>query len=122
MTDGTRRLKKLVWLVDTLDTLKGFPQGVRQKLGFALYQARIGQKYENAKQLRGFDMPVWEARADDASGTFRAMYAVHFQEEVYVLHAFQKKSKSGIATPRREIDLIRKRLKLARNIAGQKED
>ena len=114
--------RKLVWLVDTLDTLQGFPAAVRQKLGFALYQAQIGGKHESAKPLRGFDTPVWEIRADDPSGTYRAVYVVHFRDAVYVLHAFQKKAKTGVATPRREIELIRQRLKLARRLAGQEGD
>ena len=113
--------RKLVWLVDTVDALRAFPNGVRQKLGFALYQAQIGEKHESAKPLHGIEAPVWEVRADDPSGTYRAIYVVHFREAVYVLHAFQKKAKSGIATPKREIDLIRQRLKLARRLAGEGE-
>ncbi len=117
-----KQLRKLVWLADTLDTLKGFPVAVRQKLGFALYQAQIGGKHESAKPLRGFDTPVWEIRADAPSGTYRAVYVVHFRNAAYVLHAFQKKAKSGIAAPRREIELIRQRLKLARRLAAQEGD
>ena len=67
-------------------------------------------------------MPVWEVRADDASGTYRAVYVVYFRDAVYMLHAFQKKSKTGIATPHRQIDLIRHRLMLTRKIARQKEN
>lgn len=119
MANVPEQLRDLVWLVDTLDTLKGFPVAVRQKFGFALYQAQIGGKHESAKPLHGFDAPVWEIRADDPSGTYRAVYVVHFRDAVYVLHAFQKKAKSSIATPRREIELIRHRLKLARRLAGQ---
>lgn len=114
--------RMLVWLADTRDTLKGFPVVIRQKLGFALYQAQIGEKHQSAKQLHGFDTLVWEIRADDPSGTYRAVYVVHFRDAVYVLHAFQKKAKSGIATPRREIELIRQRLKLAHRLAGQEGD
>ena len=111
--------RTLVWLVDTLDTLRSFPVGVRQKLGFALYQAQIGAKHESAKPLRGFDAPVWEVRAEDPSGTYRAVYVVQFRDAVYVLHAFQKKAKTGVATPRREVELIRQRLRLALRLAGQ---
>jgi phage-related protein len=111
--------RRLVWLVDTLRILKGFPAEVQQKLGFALYQAQIGQKHESATPLHGFGAPVWEVRAGDPSGAYRAVYVVHFQNAVYVLHAFQKKAKSGISTPQREIELIRQRLKLARNLAGE---
>ena len=114
-----QRPRELVWLADTRDTLRGFPMVARQKLGFALYQAQMGGKHESAKPMRGYDVPVWEVRADDRSGTYRAVYVVHLRDAVYVLHAFRKKAKSGIATPRREIELIRQRLKLARRLASQ---
>jgi phage-related protein len=109
--------RKLVWLVDSLDRLTSFPPAVRHKLGFALYYAQIGQKHESAKTLRGFEATVWQVRADDPSGTYRAVYVAQFRLAVYVLHAFQKKAKSGIATPKREVDLIRQRLQLARRMA-----
>lgn len=111
--------RKLVWLVDSLARLTGFPPTVRQKLGFALYQAQIGQKPESAKMLHGFAETVWQVRADDLGGTYRAVYVAQFGEAVYVLHAYQKKATSGIATPQRELDLIRKRLQLARKLAGK---
>jgi phage-related protein len=84
-----------------------------------LYQAQIGQQHESAKMLRGFAETVWQVRADDASGTYRAVYVAQLEDAIYVLHAFQKKSKSGIATPRRELDLIRQRLLVARKLAGR---
>jgi phage-related protein len=114
--------RKLVWLVDSLDRLTSFPPSVRQKLGFALYQAQIGQRHESAKMLHGFAETVWQVRADDPGGTYRAVYMAQFKEAVYVLHAFQKKAKSGIATPQRELDLIRQRLQLARRLADNKGD
>jgi phage-related protein len=113
------RPRKLVWLVDSLNRLMGFPPAVRQKLGFALYQAQIGQKHESAKIMHGFAETVWQVRADDPGGTYRAVYAAQFGEAVYVLHAFQKKATSGIATPQRELELIRQRLQLARKLAGK---
>ena len=108
-----------MWLLDTIDALKEFPSGVRTKLGFGLYLAQIGKKHESAKPLHGFGAPVWEVRAEDRSGTFRAVYVVHLRDAVYVLHAFQKKAKSGIATPQREIELIRQRLRLASKLDAQ---
>jgi phage-related protein len=110
--------RKLVWLVDSLVKLAGFPPAVRHKLGFALYQAQIGQKHESAKMLGGFAETVWQMRADDPGGTYRTVYATQLGEEIYVLHAFQKKATSGIATPQRELALIRQRLQLARKLAG----
>jgi phage-related protein len=95
--------RKLIWLVDSLVRLTGFPPAVRHKLGFALYQAQIGQKHESAKMLHSFAETVWQVLG----------------EAVYVLHVFQKKATSGIATPQRELDLIRQRLQLARKLAGK---
>jgi phage-related protein len=114
--------RTLIWLADSLDRLTSFPPAVRQRLGFALYQAQIGQRHESAKMLHGFAETVWQVRADDPGGTYRAVYIVQFQAAVYVLHAFQTKAKSGIATPGRELDLIRRRLQLARKLAGKKGD
>jgi len=82
--------KRLVWLVDTLATLKYFPTGVRHRLGFALYQAQIGTKPESAKLLQGFESAVWQVRADDPSGTYRAVYTAQVQNTVYVLHTFRR--------------------------------
>ena len=87
-----------------------------------MYLAQIGKKHESAKPLHGFGAPVWEVRAEDGSGAFRAVYVVHLRDGVYVLHAFQKKAKSGVATPQREIELIRQRLKLASELDSQAGD
>jgi phage-related protein len=111
--------RKLIWLVDSLVRLTGFPPIVRKRLGFAMYQAQIGQRHESAKMLHGFAETVWQVRADDPGGTYRAVYVVQLGEAVYVLHAFQKKATSGIATPKRELDLIRQRLQLALKLAGK---
>jgi phage-related protein len=122
VAEKPKQPRKLVWLVDSLDRLTAFPPVVRQKLGFALYQAQIGQTHESAKMLRGFKETVWQVRADDPGGTYRAVYVAQLEEAVYVLHAFQKKSRSGIATPQREVDLIRQRLQLACKLAGKRGD
>lgn len=119
MAEQPKHPRKLVWLVDSLDRLKDFPPTVRQKLGFALYQAQIGQKHGSAKMLHGFAETVWQVRADDRGGTYRAVYVAQFGEAVYVLHAFQKKATAGIATPQRELDLIQQRLQIARKLVGK---
>ena len=109
--------RKLIWLADSLDQMSSFPPIVRKRLGFALYQAQIGQQHESAKILRGFAETVWQVRADDPSGTYRTVYVTQVGEAIYVLHAFQKKAKSGIATPQRELELIRQRIQLACRLA-----
>ena len=87
-----------------------FPAAVRGELGFAMYLAQMGELHHKAKPLKG--LPVFEIVADHDRSTYRAVYTAKFADAIYVLHAFQKKSKSGIATPRPDMDLIRERLKL----------
>ena len=91
-----------------------FPDDVQDHIGYAIYVAQLGGKHEDAKPLRGFGgAGVLEVVSDHSGDTFRAIYTVKFQTAIYVLHAFQKKSKSGRTTPTVEIDLISRRLKTA---------
>ena len=82
-------------------------------MGFAIYQAQAGLRHRNAKPLKGFGSGVLEVVARHDGDTFRAVYAVRFETAVYVLHAFQKKTRRGIATPKQELDLVRRRLRVA---------
>jgi len=86
---------------------------VQDHIGFALYQAQIGLKHRDAKPLTGLGAGVLEVVSRFDTDTFRAVYTVRFPKAVYVLHAFQKKSKRGIATPRLEIERVRDRLRVA---------
>jgi phage-related protein len=96
------------------DELKSFPEDVRDDIGLALYRAQQGLKHAFAKPLQGFGgAGVLEVVADFDGDTYRAVYTVTFSEAVYVLHCFQKKSKSGSATPKHEVELIKGRLKMA---------
>jgi len=83
-------------------------------MGFALYRAQVGDRHPIAKTLKGFGgggvLELVERYDGDA---YRTVYTVKFAEEIYVLHAFQKKTKKGIATPKSEIDLVKRRLKEA---------
>jgi phage-related protein len=108
-------LKKLTWLADSRSNVKSFPAGVQDDIGFALYAAQLGEMSAKAKSLHGLGAGVMEIAAHDASGTYRAVYTVSIGDSIYVIHAFQKKSKAGIATPKSEIDLIRQRLKQLRS-------
>ena len=106
--------KPVVWLGNSLDELRKFPDLVRDEMGYALYQAQIGKKHPDAKPLKGFKgAGVLEIVENFDGDTFRTIYTVKLAGIVYVLHAFQKKSKKGIATPPKDIELIQKRLKLA---------
>ncbi len=87
---------------------------MKQDIGYALFEAQKGQKSDAAKPLKGFrGAGVLEIIERFDGDTYRAVYTVKFQKIVYVLHCFQKKSKSGIKTPQQEIDLIKQRLKIA---------
>jgi phage-related protein len=109
--------KPLKWLGSSKDDLKQFPDLVRKEMGHALYLAQIGMKAPKAKPLRGFGGAGVLEVVDDYDGdTYRAVYTVKFRGIVFVLHAFQKKSKRGIQTPQTDIDAIRVRLKLAADI------
>jgi phage-related protein len=97
--------------------LLGFPPPVRRNIGHALHEVQSGGEPLSAKALKGFSGRTILEVIDDFDGdTFRAVYTVRFAGVVYVLHAFQKKSKKGIATPKREIELIKSRLRDAEEL------
>ena len=81
--------------------------------GFAVYQAQAGLRHRDAKPLKGLGSGVLEVVARHDGDTFRAVYTVRFETAVYVLHAFQKKARRGIATPKQEFDLVGRRLRAA---------
>lgn len=109
-----RRPKPVFWIASSRKKLRKFPKGVRQTFGQALFDAQTGGKHPDAKPLKGFrGAGVLEVVEDDDSNTYRAVYTVKFAGAVYVLHAFQKKSKSGRKTPREEIEKVKARLKEA---------
>ena len=94
--------------------LSAMPDDVKEVIGFAIFAAQTGDKHESAKPLKGFGgAGVLEVVENCDGDTYRAVYTVKFAGVVYVLHAFQKKSKRGRATPQHDIDLIKQRLKEA---------
>jgi phage-related protein len=110
-------LKPLVWVGSSKDDLKKFPRTAQSHVGFALKLAQSGGKHPDAKPMKGFGgASVIEIVEDYDGDTYRAVYTVKFAEAIYVLHAFQKKSKSGIATSKRDLDLIEDRLKRAKEL------
>ena len=106
-------LRPVEWVGSSKGDLKQFPAAVQDQVGFALYQAQAGLKHRGAKPLKGLGANVLEVISRYDGDTYRAVYTVRFKAAVYVLHAFQKKAKQGIATPERETDLIKRRLKAA---------
>lgn len=105
-------IKPVVWIGSSRSELASFPEDVKDAVGYALYIAQRGAKHADAKPLKGFGgAGILEIVEDHAGDTYRAVYTVRFADRIYVLHAFQKKSKTGVATPKREIELIKSRVK-----------
>ncbi len=112
--------KPLLWVGSTKKDLQAMPDEVQDTFGYALHLAQTGGKHAQAKPLKGFGSAgVLEVVESQAGSTYRAVYTVKLAGAVYVLHCFQKKSVSGIATPKPDMDLVRDRLKAAMAHAAQ---
>ena len=109
-------LREAIWIGDSKARLKEFPQPVQKDVGDALFIAQAGSMSPAAKPFKGVGSGVFEIRADYRTDTYRAVYAVKIGERVYVLHCFQKKSKRGIKTSKKEVDLIKRRLRMAQQL------
>ena len=107
--------KPLKWVSSAKRDLDAMPEDVKDVFGHAIDLAQAGGKHQDAKVMTGFGSAgVLEVVEDHQGDTYRAVYTVKFAGWVYVLHCFQKKSKSGIATPKPDMDLINIRLKAAK--------
>jgi phage-related protein len=114
-------LKPVIWVGSSRKDLRAFPEPVRDQMGYALYVAQRGGKHADAKVLSGFGgAGVVEIVEDLRGDTFRAVYTLRYAGAIYVLHAFQKKSKTGRKTPRRDMELIQQRLREAEQIARRR--
>lgn len=111
MAAAAPSLRPLLWVRSSKHDYRDFPASVQDRFGFALFLAQTGQHPPSAKPLRGLGSGVVEPIEDFDGDTYRAVYTVRFADAIYVLHAFKKKSKRGIATPKSDIDLIARRLK-----------
>src|SRR5215471_12480124 len=111
-------LKPVVWVGSSRKDLRALPELVQDHFSYALYVAQRGGKHQDAKTLKGYGgAGVVEIVRDYRGDTFRAVYTMQFAGAVYVLHVFQKKSKSGRATPQQDVKLIERRLREAERIA-----
>jgi len=106
--------RPVVWIGSAYADLCALPENVQDEFGYALYQSQLGELSKKAKPLQGILRDVVEIVTNDSDGTYRLMYTVKLDKIVYVLHAFQKKSKRGIATPKSDLELIERRLRIAR--------
>ena len=114
--------KPVYWIGSSRSDLQDFPDAVRVDVGFGLWVTQRGEKPVQAKVLKGIvpGSGVLELVERHDSDTYRVVYTVRLKDAVYVLHAFQKKSKRGIKTPKHDIDLIRERLKAAEAHYGER--
>jgi phage-related protein len=119
MSDA-RPFKPVIWVGSSRRDLREFPEPVREHIGYALYVAQCGGKHRDTKPLSGFGgAGVVEIVKDYRGDTFRGVYTVRYAGAVYVLHAFQKKSRTGRETAGRDMDLIKQRLREAEQMAGE---
>jgi phage-related protein len=107
-------IRPVVWLGNSRKNKQEFPKQVRTDMGAALMAAQCGETAEQVKPFKGVGSGVFEIVDRYNKDAYRLVYAVQIGTNIYVLHAFQKKSKSGIATPKPDVDLIKKRYKEAR--------
>jgi phage-related protein len=105
--------KPLDWVGSSKKDFLGFPERVKDEMGNALGLAQFGGKHPSAKTWKGQGPGVFELVEDYDGNTYRAVYTVRFRETLYVLHAFQKKSPRGIKTAQVDVDLVKRRLKIA---------
>jgi phage-related protein len=108
-------MKKLSWVCSSKKDLMEFPEEVIQEIGYALYLAQKGEYYNKVKPFKGYGPGVYEIAIEYNKNAYKSVYIVNLADTVYVLHCFQKKSKSGIKTPKEEIQVIEQRLKLLRH-------
>lgn len=106
-------LKPVLFMGGSKEDLSGFPDPVKQDIGYALFVAQEGGRAPNAKALQGFGGAAVEIVEDHDGDAYRCVYTTKIRDVIYVLHAFQKKSKHGRETPRHDIELVRQRLRQA---------
>lgn len=112
--------KPVLWMMSTKKDIRKLPEDVQDEIGYALHSVQNGERDGHIKPLRGKDLSgVYEIRSDYDSNTYRAVYAVNLGNRIFMLHVFQKKSRKGSETPKPDMDVIRSRLKRAREIARE---
>ena len=115
-------MRTLVWLGNSKRAIQEFPKDVQKLIGDELQLIQFGEMPKDAKPFKGVGSGVFEIALRYATGAYRTVFPVQLGKKIYVLHAFQKKSKTGIATPKKEIDLIRQRLADAEHDYRQRQN
>ena len=116
------KLRPVIWLGNSLDNLKEFPDDVQKSIGDDLQVVQWGGTPESAKHFKGVGSGVYGIVESHDTNAYRAIYAVKLGKRVYVLHAFQKKSKTGIKTSQSDVELIRRRYNVAVEKAKEEEN
>ncbi|WP_298287234.1 type II toxin-antitoxin system RelE/ParE family toxin [Novosphingobium sp.] len=106
-----KALRDISWIKGALKDFKTFPLSAQQKAARGLTQIAEGDTPEIAKPMTGLGTGVWELAIKERGNAFRVIYALQLGDDIWVVHAFQKKSTSGIATPKHEIDVVKERIK-----------
>jgi phage-related protein len=123
--EGTGRetpiLRPLIWLGNSRRNIQAFPEGAQKLIGDELQLIQYGGMPRDAKPFRGVGSGIIEIALRYTGDAYRAVVAVQLGRNIYVLHAFQKKSKRGIATPKHDVDLIKRRFAEAKEIAKYEE-
>jgi phage-related protein len=117
MIEKPERLRPIIWMGDSRKNILGFPEEVRKLIGDELQLIQLGGMPKDAKTFKGPGPGIIEITLKDDKEAYRCVQAVQLGEKIYVLHAFQKKSKRGIATPKKDVDLIKKCYKEAQELA-----
>ena len=115
-------LRTLVWLGDSRRNIQAFPAGAQKLIGDELQLVQFGGMPKDAKPFKGVGSGVFEIALAYETNAYRAVYAVQLGAKIYVLHAFQKKSKSGVKTPQKDIDLIKRRYNDAKELAKREKE
>ncbi|MEC4677942.1 MAG: type II toxin-antitoxin system RelE/ParE family toxin [Nitrospirota bacterium] len=109
-------IRNISWIKQAKKDFLKFPENVQIKMTTALDVALEGEKADLAKPLKGFQSSVFEISVQYQTNAYRSIYALKLDDDIWVIHVFQKKSKTGIKTPRVDIDLIRSRIKELKRI------
>jgi phage-related protein len=115
-------IRPVIWLGNSKENLRNFPDGAQKLLGDELQLIQFGGRPKDAKPFKGVGSGVLEIALRYATNTYRVVLALQIGKRIYVLHAFQKKSKKGIETPKREVDLIKQRYAEAKELAHEYEE
>lgn len=107
-------MKKLIWIGSSKKDVLKLPKAVIQEFGYALHLAQAGDFYFKIKPFKGFGNGIFEVATEHESNAYRLIYSLQIKDYVYALHAFHKKSKQGIKTPKEEVNIIKKRINILR--------